>query len=84
MLRTTMNALRFTQKGAIENLKITRLPKPSLSPGEALVKIKAAGINIVCSQLSFRTRRLDVEILVGQRWNSRVDSHYYCAPDPWP
>jgi len=40
-----MNALRFIQKGPIENLRLTQLPKPTLSAGEALVKIKAAGIN---------------------------------------
>jgi len=41
-----MNALRFAQKGAIESvLKLEQVPKPSLSAGEALVKVKAAGIN---------------------------------------
>ena len=46
MLRTTMNALRFAQKGAIESvLKPEKVPKPSLAAGEALVRVKAAGIN---------------------------------------
>ena len=50
MLRTTMNALRFAQKGAIDSvLKLEQLPKPSLAAGEALVKVKAAGINGVRS-----------------------------------
>ena len=46
MLRTTMNALRFAQKGVIESvLKLEQVPKPSLATGEALVRVKAAGIN---------------------------------------
>ena len=50
MLRTTMNALRFAQKGAIESvLKLEKVSKPSLAPGEALVRVKAAGINGVRS-----------------------------------
>ena len=53
MLRTAMNALRFAQKGPIESvLKLQQVPKPSLSSGEALVRVKAAGINGV------RSRRL--------------------------
>lgn len=41
-----MNALRFAQKGAIESvLKLEQVSKPSLSPGEALIRVKAAGIN---------------------------------------
>jgi NADPH:quinone reductase-like Zn-dependent oxidoreductase len=46
MFKTAMmHALRFTEKGAVENLRLTQVPKPSLSTGEALVQIKAAGIN---------------------------------------
>ena len=45
-----MNALRFAQKGAIESvLKLEQVPKPSLAAGEALVRVKAAGINGVRS-----------------------------------
>ena len=45
-----MNALRFVQKGAIESvLKLEQVPRPSLAAGEALVRVKAAGINGVCS-----------------------------------
>jgi len=41
-----MNALRFAQKGAIESvLKLEQVPKPALATGEALVRVKAAGIN---------------------------------------
>jgi hypothetical protein len=50
MLKTTMmNALRFTQKGAVENLRLAQVPKPTLSAGEALVQVRAAGINGVRS-----------------------------------
>ena len=52
-----MNALRFAQKGAIESvLKLEQVPKPSLIAGEALVRVKAAGINGVRSiSLSLNT-----------------------------
>jgi NADPH:quinone reductase len=42
-----MNALRMLETGALENLRLIKLPKPILSPGEALVRVKAAGINVV-------------------------------------
>jgi len=46
-----MNALRFAQKGAIESvLMLEQVPKPSLASGEALVRVKAAGINGVRSK----------------------------------
>ena len=40
-----MNALRFLETGSFENLRLVRVPKPILTPGEALVRIRAAGIN---------------------------------------
>lgn len=50
MLRATMNALRFSQKGPIDTvLKLEQVQKPSLAAGEALVRVKAAGINGVRS-----------------------------------
>jgi NADPH2:quinone reductase len=42
-----MNALRILETGAFENLRLTRVPKPTLAQGEALVRVRAAGINAV-------------------------------------
>jgi hypothetical protein len=48
MLKTTMNALRFVQKGAIESiLKLEQVSKPSLAPGEAWSRSRLR----VCSSL---------------------------------
>jgi NADPH:quinone reductase-like Zn-dependent oxidoreductase len=42
-----MNALKVLETGAFENLRLTRVPKPILAQGEALVRVRAAGINAV-------------------------------------
>ncbi|KIJ19625.1 hypothetical protein PAXINDRAFT_8109 [Paxillus involutus ATCC 200175] len=40
-----MQALRFEKTGSFDNLALSNVEKPSLAPGEALVRVKAAGIN---------------------------------------
>jgi len=40
-----MQALRFEKTGSFNDLTFATLEKPTLSPGEALVRVKAAGIN---------------------------------------
>ena len=40
-----MQALRFEKTGSFDELALRTIPKPSLAPGEALVRVKAAGIN---------------------------------------
>ncbi|KAH7920994.1 GroES-like protein [Leucogyrophana mollusca] len=40
-----MNALRFEKTGPLDNLTLSNVPKPVPTPGEALVRVKAAGIN---------------------------------------
>jgi NADPH:quinone reductase-like Zn-dependent oxidoreductase len=62
-----MNALRFAQKGAIESvLKLEQVSTPSLAAGEALVKVKAAGINGVRSAcLSLRQSRFVLLLLAS-------------------
>jgi NADPH:quinone reductase-like Zn-dependent oxidoreductase len=42
-----MKAIRIHEKGAIDNIKIEELPKPSIKPNQVLVKVKACGINPV-------------------------------------
>ena len=45
-LPDTMRALRFTRYGTpAEALATTRAPLPTLTPGESLVELHAAGIN---------------------------------------
>jgi NADPH:quinone reductase-like Zn-dependent oxidoreductase len=40
-----MRAIHIEQHGAIDGLKISEIPRPSLKPGEVLVRIEASGIN---------------------------------------
>jgi len=40
-----MQALRFERTGSFDNLALSNVEKPLLDPGQALVRVKAAGIN---------------------------------------
>ncbi|KAH7886721.1 chaperonin 10-like protein [Phlebopus sp. FC_14] len=40
-----MQALRFGKTGSFDDLALSNVDKPSLAPGEALVRVRAAGIN---------------------------------------
>jgi NADPH:quinone reductase-like Zn-dependent oxidoreductase len=40
-----MQALRFEKTGSFDELALRTIAKPSLAPGEALVRVNAAGIN---------------------------------------
>ncbi|WP_111307425.1 NADP-dependent oxidoreductase [Confluentibacter sediminis] len=42
-----MKAVRIYEKGAIDNIKIEDIPKPTITPNQVLVKVKACGINPV-------------------------------------
>jgi len=40
-----MQALRFEKTGSFDDLTLSNVEKPSLAPGEALIQVRAAGIN---------------------------------------
>lgn len=40
-----MQALRFEKTGSFDDLALSNVEKPSLTPGEALIRVRAAGIN---------------------------------------
>lgn len=40
-----MQALRFERTGSLDYLASIRAEKPSIGPGEALIRVKAAGVN---------------------------------------
>jgi NADPH:quinone reductase-like Zn-dependent oxidoreductase len=48
-----MQALKFEKTGSLDGLSLVNVDKPILSPGEALVRVRAAGINGV--SLSYYT-----------------------------
>jgi hypothetical protein len=49
----TMQALKFEKTGSLDGLSLVNVDKPTLHPGEALVRVRAAGINGV--SLSYHT-----------------------------
>lgn len=46
-----MQALKFEKTGSLDGLSLVSVDKPILRPGEALVRVRAAGINGVSLQL---------------------------------
>lgn len=53
----TMQALKFEKTGSLDNLSLVNIEKPSLRPGEALVRVRAAGVNGVSLQLGLSHTR---------------------------
>jgi NADPH2:quinone reductase len=69
-----MKAVFVEQIGGPENLKYADLPKPSPGPGQALVKIAAAGINFI--DIYFRTGlyKADPPIVLGNEGAGTVEA----------
>jgi len=69
-----MKAVYVEQTGGAENLKFADLPNPSPGPGQALVKIAAAGVNFI--DIYFRTGlyKADPPILLGNEGAGTVES----------
>jgi NADPH:quinone reductase len=69
-----MKAVFVEQTGGAENLKYADLPKPSPGPGQALVKIAAAGVNFI--DIYFRTGlyKADPPILLGNEGAGTVEA----------
>ncbi|TPX69555.1 hypothetical protein SpCBS45565_g02371 [Spizellomyces sp. 'palustris'] len=60
MTISTMRAYRYDNTGGLDQLRLREVPKPVLQPGEALVKVKASGVNMsdvvgICGWLPFVT-----------------------------
>ncbi|KND04269.1 uncharacterized protein SPPG_00005 [Spizellomyces punctatus DAOM BR117] len=60
MTVSTMRAYRYDNTGGLDQLRLREVPKPVLEPGEALVKVKASGVNLsdvvgICGWLPFVT-----------------------------
>ena len=69
-----MKAVFVEQPGGPENLKYADLPTPSPGPGQALVKIAAAGVNFI--DIYFRTGlyKADPPILLGNEGAGTVEA----------
>jgi len=73
-----MKALFVEQFGGVENLKYADLPKPAPAPGQALVKIAAAGVNYI--DIYFRTGLYPAQppVVLGSEGAGTVEA---VAPD---
>ena len=69
-----MKAVFVEQPGGPENLKYADLPKPAPGPGQALVKIAAAGVNFI--DIYFRTGlyKADPPIMLGNEGAGIVEA----------
>ena len=69
-----MNAVFIETPGGPENLKYAQMPKPEPGPGQAVVKIAAAGVNFI--DVYFRTGlyKADPPVVLGNEGAGVVDS----------
>ena len=69
-----MKAVFVEQPGGPENLKYADLPKPTPGPGQALIKIAAAGVNFI--DVYFRTGlyKADPPVVLGNEASGTVEA----------
>ena len=69
-----MKAVFVEQPGGPENLKYAELPKPAPGPGQALIKIAAAGVNFI--DVYFRTGlyKADPPVVLGNEASGTVEA----------
>lgn len=69
-----MKAVFLEQPGGPENLKYAELPKPAPGPGQALIKIAAAGVNFI--DVYFRTGlyKADPPVVLGNEASGTVEA----------
>jgi NADPH:quinone reductase len=69
-----MKAVFVEQPGGPENLKYADLPKPALGPGQALVKIAAAGVNFIDIYFRNGLYKADPPVVLGNEGAGTVEA----------
>src|ERR1700716_235804 len=69
-----MKAVFVETPGGPENLKYADLPKPTPGPGQALVKIAAAGVNFVDVYFRMGLYKADPPIILGNEGAGTVEA----------
>ena len=69
-----MKAVFVEQPGGPENLKYADQPKPEPGPGQALVKIAAAGVNFI--DVYFRTGLYKADLPIIPVSNQQADTEF--------
>jgi len=69
-----MKAVFAEKRGGAENLKYVDLPKPSPGPGQALVKIAAAGVNYIDVYFRIGLYTADPPVLLGSEASGTVEA----------
>jgi len=69
-----MKAVYVEQPGGVENLKYGDLPTPQPGPGQALVKIAAAGVNFIDIYFRMGLYKADPPIVLGNEGAGTVEA----------
>jgi len=69
-----MKAVYVEQPGGVENLKYNDLPTPQPGPGQALVKIAAAGVNFIDIYFRIGLYKADPPIVLGNEGAGTVET----------
>ena len=69
-----MKAVYVEQPGGVENLKYADLPKPTAGPGQAVVKVAAAGVNFIDTYFRSGLYPAPPPIVLGNEGAGTVES----------
>ncbi len=69
-----MKAVYVDQPGGPENLKYAELPKPAPGPGQALIKIAAAGVNFIDVYFRNGLYKADPPVVLGNEASGTVEA----------
>ncbi len=69
-----MRAVRVHEYGGPENIRIDDVPVPAPGPGEALVKIAAAGVNFIDTYHRAGLYKSDLPVTLGMEGAGKVES----------
>ncbi|MDQ2949422.1 MAG: quinone oxidoreductase [Acidobacteriota bacterium] len=69
-----MKAVFVEQPGGPENLKYAELPKPAPGPGQALIKIAAAGVNFIDVYFRNGLYKADPPVVLGNEASGTVEA----------
>jgi NADPH2:quinone reductase len=70
----TLKTIRVHAHGGPEVLRLEELPRPAPGPGQILVAVKAAGVNLFDTQLRSGLYKRDLPLLLGQEGAGIVEA----------
>ena len=85
-----MRAIRVNSPGGPDALRVEEIPEPAPGPGEALVRVEAAGVNFIEVYQRSGLYSLSLGWVVTQvvsitaAWRRVLTVHRYALPAQWP